>query len=176
VALAAQKTFSIRVTGAIKNPGKHPAAKWPKKPGNKQNFSYLNIVDSKTNSGLFQLCPGINIQDLYGKNRAPDINLLTATAPPAPTHKDLLACWDAKHTSNPVSRLPDTAVSDFVYTFQQLGSPTPPTTWLGGISNVAYKRSGLFTYGNQSTELDAALKACQVSETYYFPANPITRP
>lgn len=176
VALAAQKIFSIEVAGAIKKPGKSSEARWPKKPGMKKNFSYFNLLDCKTNTVQFQLCPGINIEDLHGKLRAPDINLLRAGASIDPTHIELLACWDAKHTSNPTSRLPDTAVSDFVYTFQQLGAPTPPMAWTGSMSNAAYLRSGLLTNGNMSTEPDSALNAHSVSETYFFPTKPVTRP
>jgi len=176
VALAAQKNYSIRLECGIKKPMEPPEARWPKKPGMKENFSYLKILDGETNSVLFQLCPGINVTDKHGKDRAPDINLLSGAAPTQPTHNHLLASWDAKHTSGSKARLPDTAVSDFIFTYQQLGQPTLPAQWCDNLEGTAFVRSGLFTNGNMSTERDAALSEAGVSETCNFPVSPMTRP
>lgn len=177
VALAAKHCFGIQVAGYItKVPGKRVVARWPKSPGMKKNFSFLQLIDSHSKSIGFQLCPGIKITDKHGKKRAPDINLLSSNAPHQPTYKDLLACWDAKHRSNPLVRLSDAEVSDFIYTYQQLGQPAPPTSWSANLASSTYSKSGLFTNGDKSTELDKALSENGISETHNFPAKPVTRP
>lgn len=177
VALAAKDCFDIQVAGYIVNgPRKKRVATWPKSPGMKQNFSFLQLTEAHTQNASFQLCPGIKVTDKNGKKRAPDINLLSGNAPDQPTHQNLLACWDAKHRSNPLVRLSDTDVSDFVYTYQQLGQPTPPASWTANLANPTYSKSGLFTNGNESTELDKALDEYGISETNNFPAKPVTRP
>lgn len=176
-ALHAQSDFSIEVTGNIETVSpKSCKAKWPKKPGNKENFSYLSLKDKVGGNERYQLCPGINIEDMHGKGRAPDINLLNKDVGDHPKHTDLLACWDAKYTSREDTRLPDTAVSDFIYTFKQLGSPTQKTPWSKSTGDKVFAQSGLITNGQESTEPVKALLCHGISETNNFPIAPQTRP
>lgn len=177
VALHASKDFSIEVAGNLKTPTSGSSkAKWPKTPGKKENFSYISLKDKTGGDETYQLCPGINITDMHGKDRAPDVNLLNKDTGDHPKHTDLVACWDAKHTNRQGSRLPDTAVSDFIYTFQQLGSPSQPLPWGVTKGEEMFARSGLITNGCESTEPDAALVRHGISETYNFPHTPKTRP
>ena len=74
-AAAAKAGFRLKIAGAAATTrnGKR-AAKWPKKPGNKVNFSYISLLDGKSGSHeQFQLCPGVKVTDTHGKARAPDI-------------------------------------------------------------------------------------------------------
>lgn len=178
VALRAKSAFRIEVTGVIEGggSGKPLKARWPRSHGLKQNFSYLRLSGRGVPAIEFQLCPGIAVVDEDGKARAPDINLLKGDCKDQPSHSELLACWDAKHTTYDTSTLPDTAVSDFIYTYEQLGSPSPPPDWTSRVSGAAYSRSGIFTNGQKSTEPDKTLAKHGVSETANFPAAPSTRP
>jgi len=122
VAVASANHFKVALTLR-----KHPttgklAPLFPKKPGRKKNFSFLALTEASGQPG-FELCPGIFITDRHGKRRAPDINLLCAAAAIDPAHTDLCAIWDAKYVYDETKRLADTAVSDFVYTFEELGYP-----------------------------------------------------
>jgi hypothetical protein len=178
LAVLSASKFNVRIAGAV---GTSKAgvsfAKWPKKSGYKTNFSYLSIEQAAGKAEIFQLCPGIRIRDIHGKNRAPDIILLSAGAPGRPTFQHVLACWDAKYTSRPESRLPDTAVSDFIFTFIQLGKPIPPPTWVGALGTPFCQKSGLLTNGDESTEFSSTLSAHGVSETHHYPfGKSITRP
>jgi hypothetical protein len=114
--------------------------------------------------------------DRHGKRRAPDINLLGANAAEDPSYLHLCAMWDAKYVQDETRRLADTAVSDFVITFEELGSPAPPGNWSSVIGTQAFLESGLITNGGPSTERPAMLKQRKVSETSGFPKNPSTRP
>jgi hypothetical protein len=147
---------------------------FPKKPGCKRNFSLLLL--SRSNKIEFELCPGIFVEDRYGKRRAPDINLLCANAPEDPQHSHLCAIWDAKYVQDETQRVADTAVSDFVVTFEELGGPNRPVTWSNVISVQAFRASGLITNGCESTERPAMLKQRNVCETSGFPKKPSTRP
>lgn len=177
-AMAAAPHFNIRVSGAktVAKGGKR-AAKWPKKPGHKKNFSFLSLLDVTNGDEVFQLCPGIKIRDKNGKSRAPDLNLLSASAPDNPTHLDVVSIWDAKFTSKGDTKLPDIAVSDFVFTYQQLASPKAPKEWLQKVADAEWQQSGLLTNALPSTEPDAVLTAYGISETSGFPDGPpTTRP
>jgi hypothetical protein len=178
LATAASPHFCIRVSGTIDIAGTGKrAAKWPKKPANKKNYSYLSLQESRSKNEVFQLCPGIKINDIHGKARAPDLNLLIAGAPEEPGHADVVSMWDAKFTSKQGSRLPDTAVSDFLFTYRQLGSPKAVTDWVLMVKEVEWRESGLLTNGLASTEKDATFAAYGVSETSGFPDGPAkTRP
>jgi hypothetical protein len=177
IAMRASSGFDIGVAGKIVlTSGGKKAARWPRKPGKKENFSYLQLSSRLARSAGFQLCPGIKVTDVHGKDRASDVNLLDGDAPPSPTHSHLRACWDAKYTARADSKLPDTAVSDFIFTYMELGKPTPPATWLSKVSAPECRTSGLLTNGRSSTERDAALLAYGVSETHKFPGHPVTRP
>jgi hypothetical protein len=172
-ALEAAPSFTLKVAGATGTTKRgKPAAKWPKKPGKKQNFSYLSLLDGSRER--FQLCPGIKITDVHGKNRAPDVILLDRGAPSAPTFAHVLAIWDAKYTSSPASRLPDTEVSDFIFTFQQLGTPKMSLEWSQAMNTAEWRSSGLLTNGEPSTEPSAVLVAHGVSETCRYPDGPST--
>jgi len=178
-AAAARTDFRLRIAGttATTRNGKR-AAKWPKKPGNKANFSYISLLDGKSGSHeQFQLCPGVKVTDTHGKARAPDISLQLAGAPAEPTCSHLAGIWDAKYTASKGSRVPDVAVADFVYTFQQLGRPTLPSTWLRCVTHKEWRCSGVLTNGKESTEPTAALITSGVSETSKYPsAAASTRP
>lgn len=174
VAVAASTAFSVAMAGSIKQlPSGEVLALWPKKPGKKVNFSYLSLRDG-TSTEQFQLCPGIRITDQDGKDRAPDINLLGANAPSNPHRGHLLCCWDAKYTvkSGPLS---DVAVSDFVFTVQQLGFPKPPPPWTN-VTPKPWGTPGILTNGAASTEPTAMFQRIGISETCYFPDTPTTRP
>ena len=106
---------------------------------------------------------------MHGKDRAPDMIVLHGGAPSQPTHLHVLAFWDAKYTATPHSRLPDIAVSDFIFTYQQLGKPKANAAWLQRIKSTEWQRSGLLTNGQASTERTATLIAYDVSETSGFP-------
>ena len=158
----------------------HPKSKkmvplFPKKPGHKKNFSLLLLrrPDSKVE---FELCPGIVVEDRHGKRRAPDINLLCANAPADPKHIHLCAMWDAKYVRDDSQRVADTAVSDFVVTFEELGGPTPPSNWSSVIGIQAFRASGIITNGCESTERVGMLKQRKICETHGFPKKPTTRP
>jgi hypothetical protein len=176
-ALAAKRKFDVSLAGNVK-PGSPPLAIWPRKPGLKKNFSYLQICE--THEGVtrlvFQLCPGIKIADRHGKARSPDVNLLLASATDDPKYDDMCACWEAKFVANAQNRLSDSDVGDFVHTFQQLANPTPPETWERAIGEAAFRISGILTNGQTSTELDAALAENGITETSTFPSNSKTRP
>lgn len=175
VALAAKQNFAISVDGKTKS-GKDGklAALWPKSPGLKENFSFLRL---KSSAGVeYQLCPGIKIKDKHGKLRAPDVNLLGGSANSHPSCPDLLACWDAKYSEYTTSPLSDQAVSDFIYTYQQLGKPTPPSNWRTLVSGEPYQRSGVLTNAQPSSEPDGALAENGLAETSGFPHSPQTRP
>jgi hypothetical protein len=127
-ALAATGHFKVTL---IMRP--HPRSKklvplFPRKPGLKKNFS-LSLLKNSGSQIEFQLCPGIFVEDRHGKKRAPDFNLLGADAADDPSHLHLHAMWDAKYVRDESKRLADTAVTDFVVTFEELGSPTPPLNW-----------------------------------------------
>ena len=175
-ATAAMAGFNLEIAGAIgKSKSGKNAAKWPKKPGLKANFSYIRLLNGQQER--FQLCPGIRVTDIHGKDRAPDISLQLAGAPAEPTHSHLVGVWDAKYTTTKGSRVPDVAVADFVYTFHQLGSPIPPPTWLSVVMHKEWRCSGVLTNGKESTELTAALMANGISETCHYPsAAAATRP
>lgn len=169
---AARKDFVVKHHGSKKSP-KH--ARWPKKPGKKANFSFLMLKHKSAAAASYQLCPGITVTDIHGKGRAPDINLLTGGCSDEPTYAELLGCWDAKYVSDPKARVPDTCISDFVYTVEELGGPTPPSHWVAA-TGVEFALPGILTNGDQSTETDAALKKRGVSETSRYPDQPHTRP
>jgi hypothetical protein len=148
---------------------------FPKKPGCKKNFSLL-LLSRPDAKSEFELCPGIFVVDRHGKRRAPDINLLCANAADEPSHQHLCAIWDAKYVRDATQRLADTAVSDFVVTFEELGSPAAPENWSKVIGMQAFLASGLITNGCPSTEKQAMLRQRKISETSGFPRNPSTRP
>ena len=176
---AAGSGFGLKIAGATATTRNgRRAAKWPKKPGKKANFSYISLRDFKSGSHeQFQLCPGVKVTDIHGKARAPDISLLLAGAPAEPTCSHVAGVWDAKYTASEDARVPDVAVADFVYTFHQLGSPKPPPTWLGVVSNKEWRCSGVLTNGKESTEPTAALMASGISETSEYPSGAVaTRP
>jgi hypothetical protein len=175
-ATAAMASFKLELAGAVgkSKSGKH-AAMWPKKPGLKANFSYIRLLNGKQE--YFQLCPGIRVTDIHGKDRAPDISLQLAGAPVKPTHSHLAGIWDAKYTATKGARIPDVAVADFAYTFRQLGCPVPPPNWLAVVTHKEWRCSGVLTNGKESTELTAALLDSGISETCHYPsAAASTRP
>lgn len=178
VALAAKQGFQIRLAGKLVRRGNgRLAAQWPRKPGDKVNFSYLALHETVVNNKeVFQLCPGINIRDKFNKFRALDINLLHGSTGAEPSYQDLDGIWDAKYLTNSASRLPDTQVSDFAYTFRHLGSPVIPSIWIAATKKPELQRSGILTNGKRSTEKDNALEEEGISETEQFPHNPTTRP
>jgi len=171
-AVAAGSGFRLEIAGATEtNRNGRRAARWPKKPGKKANFSYISLLDSKTGAHeQFQLCPGVKVRDLHGKDRAPDISLLLANAPPQPIYSHVAGVWDAKYTASEEARVPDVAVADFVYTFQQFGSPKLPSAWLGVVTPQEWRCSGVLTNGKESTEPTAALKASGIAETCGYPS------
>lgn len=174
-ALVAATTFQLEVSGAIGKTRRGKAvARWPKKPGKKRNFSYLSLHDKNGKGERFQLCPGVRVNDMHGKDRAPDIILLAAGAPESPTYIHVRAIWDAKYTSTPGVRLPDTQVADFIFTYQQLGKPSTPPAWSKAMTNVEWQQSGLLTNGEASTEPTAVLGAHGVAETSRYPDGPTT--
>jgi hypothetical protein len=176
MAVCASGAYGCSIKGKVDAPSKKKKkARWPKKPALKENYSYISLSLPNVGTEAFQLCPGIFVEDKNGKARAPDINLLKPAAPDKPSYQDLLACWDAKHTSREGTRLPDTAVSDFAFTYQQLGSPTPPASWVSSIADVICHKSGLLTNGDESTEPLAVLQAYGIAETNFFPLLSITR-
>lgn len=176
LALAADAGFKIRIEGTI-NSGKYGqvAARWPKSPGLKPNFSFFRLT-SRTGSEDYQLCPGIEITDRHGKSRAPDMNLLKGEAQSSLNWQDLLACWDAKYSVHNSAPLRDEAVSKFIHTYRQLGNPSPPPAWRAAVPGAAYQRSGILTNAQPSTEPDGALEENGLSETSGFPLSPKTRP
>jgi hypothetical protein len=176
IAVSASNACGCSIKGKVDAPvGGKKRARWPKKPALKKNFSYISLSVQSSGVEVFQLCPGIMVDDKHGKARAPDVNLLTAGAPDSPSYKCLCACWDAKHTNQEGSRLPDTAVSDFVFTYQQLGSPFPPANWTTAVTDIFCKKSGILTNGYESTEPLAALQFYHIAETSQFPDSPVIR-
>jgi hypothetical protein len=178
IADAAGSSFRLTVAGKFAS-GPGVVALWPRSPGLKKNFSFFEMRGKGvevTGNLLFQLCPGVKINDRHGKDRAPDANLLQGSATDNPSWKDLLACWDAKFVLDPVSRLADSQVSDFIHTHQQLGAPTAPPSWVHAIAGPAFRCSGLLTNGRPSTEREEALSENGVQETSGFPNRPTTRP
>jgi hypothetical protein len=148
---------------------------FPKKPGYKKNFSYL-VLKTPDGKVAFELCPGVWITDRHGKDRAPDINLLLPNGGDNPGYTDLRVVWDAKYVQDEAKLLADTAVSDFVFTFEELGSPEAPADWGNAIAVPAFRGSGLLTNGRPSTEPLETLRKRRVFETSRFPKNPATRP
>ena len=176
VALAAKEDFKLEVANAIMNQSGRFTARWPQKPGNKCNFSFFLLKGAQAGETVFQLCPGIRIKDRHNKRRAPDINLLHGNTGAEPSSQDLAGIWDAKYLMNSASRLPDTQVSDFAWTFQQLGSPVTPSIWIAATKKPEFRGSGILTNGKFSTEMENALKAEGILETEQFPDSPATRP
>lgn len=176
-ATSVSNSYGVQVAGKLLRSGSgHVKARWPMGPGKKSNFSFLHILDDSNGTVAYQLCPGVNVADRHGKDRAVDINLLKHSTGDNPKYRDLLGVWDAKHSIKPSSRLPDSAVSDFVFTFEQLGSPQCPTDWSAASAETAFRSSGLLTNAKASTEPDATLVARSVSETAQYPDRPKTRP
>jgi hypothetical protein len=175
VAVAATNHFKAVLTLRKHAQSGKLAPLFPKKPGYKKNFSLLTLKDPNGHVE-FELCPGVWITDRHGKRRAPDINLLCGNASDSPDHAELRGIWDAKYVYDEVKRLADTDVADFVYTFEELGSPSVPPGWTNVIGVRAFHRSGLLTNGAPSTERPTALLQRQVCETNHFPKNPTTRP
>lgn len=178
IAAAAGSSFRLTVSGKFAS-GPGVVALWPRSPGLKKNFSLFEVHGKgveMTGNSLFQLCPGVKINDRHGKDRAPDANLLQGSATDTPSWRDLLACWDAKFVLDAVSRLADTQVSDFIHTHQQLGAPTAPKAWVHALDEAAFRCSGLLTNGRPSTEPDEALSENGIQETSGFPRRPTTRP
>lgn len=177
LALASSSQFEIKLAGKTIDYKGELAARWPKKPGHKKNFSYLSLVDAANTQEAFQLCPGINIEDKHKKLRAPDITLLKAGTRESPICADVHAIWDAKYTIRNSSKLPDSAVADFIFTYQQFESPKTPRSWTNKVTNMEWKKSGLITNADASTEPDAVLMEYGISETSNFPDGPLkTRP
>jgi hypothetical protein len=172
--VASDFKLTIRGTQPHGKAGKHKA-RWPKSPGNKTNFSYIDLVRQDLGRVSYQICPGINIADKHGKNRAPDINLLKNTTSLNPKFTDMYGCWDAKYQQDASKPLVDTNVSDFAYTHSQLGSPTPPQDWTA-VTEKPFEKSGLLTNAGDSTEPDLALASYGILETSQFPTKPKTRP
>ena len=175
IAVATTSHFAVTLILRRHPKSKQLAPLFPKKPGNKGNFSFLVLreIDGQI---AFELCPGILIKDRYGKRRAPDISLLCANSGDDPAHGDLQGIWDAKYVQKEASRLADTAVSDFVFTFEELGSPAPPSRWTHCVGIQAFRGSGLLTNGCHSTEPLATLTQRRIYETSGFPKKPTTRP
>jgi hypothetical protein len=180
IALSAAKPFDLRIVGRTGLSGNgHRTAFWPQGPGLKKNYSYISLMDKSQAKETFQLCPGIRVEDIHGKDRAVDVTLQKAGSPstPSPVHSDVLALWDAKYTIKPTTALSDKEVSDFIFTFMQLGGPTPPGAWTSAVKVPECQRSGLITNALPSTEKLATLAAYKISETSRFPDNaPLTRP
>jgi hypothetical protein len=176
VALIAKSAFNLKIAGNVVTDRKGlSTARWPRKPGLKKNFAYIQL-DSPTAIGdSMQLCPGIRVEDKHGKKRAPDINLFKGDTPDDPRHIHMHAFWDAKFTNNTTGPLPDIAVSDFAYTFQQFGAPLPPPAWTT-VAHKPFALSGILTNGKQSSEMNAALSEYGIIETSEFPDAPKTRP
>jgi hypothetical protein len=176
-AAAVKGAFTLSLDGKVVVDVKgRTIALWPKKPGHKTNFSYFVLSASHAHVESFQLCPGIRVTDIHGKDRAPDVNLLEGDAPDVPSHFHLKACWDAKYSTNETRRLPDNEVSDFIHTFRQLGAPVAPGSWKAAVTVPAFAVSGLVTNGAWSTEPDATLAASGLTETAEFPDRAKTRP
>ena len=177
IAMAAQTRFRVAVRGKVEL-GKVPIARWPKKPGLKANFSYLDLRSREESTAeiSYQLCPGIEIADRFGKARSPDANLLRGLAGPNPNHQDLHACWDAKFILNSAARVSDVAIADFAYTYGVLGSPTAPSAWTTAVELPVFRHSGVMTNGKESTEPSDALLSAGIQETANFPHAPLTRP
>jgi hypothetical protein len=176
MSLEAGRHYSLTIEGTKRLRNGRQQARWPRSHGLKRSFSYIRLTSGSGTATGFQLCPGIDIEDKHRKARAPDINLLQEHAPMAPTHQDLLGCWDAKYSATPSAPLRDEAVSDFVYTHQQLGSPNPPTAWTAAVTKTPFSRSGILTNAQHSSEPNAALAGNNIAETSNFPVAPMTRP
>jgi hypothetical protein len=174
-AVAATSHFTVALVLRPHPKLKHMVPLFPRKPGCKKNFSLL-LLKGSGGQIQFELCPGIFVEDRHGKRRAPDINLLCANAGEEPGHLHLRAMWDAKYVQDETQRLADTAVSDFVVTFEEFGSPAAPVSWSKIIGIKAFTESGLITNGCPSTERPAMLKQRKVYETSGFPKKPSTRP
>lgn len=175
LAVEAHGSFAVRVEGKTSGFASRPKAHWPRSPGSKANFSYLSLRGTN-NRELHQLCAGINVLDMFSKQRAPDITLLRAGTGDLPTHQDIEACWDAKHTDNPKKRLPDAQVADFAVTFGSFAKPRPPSIWQAALPSRWFKQSGLLTNGIQSTEPASFLAHHGIQETSVFPLAPTVRP
>lgn len=175
IAVATSSNFTVTLVLRQHPKLEQLAPLFPKKPGNKGNFSFL-VLRETDGQIAFELCPGISIKDRYGKRRAPDISLLRANSGDDPAHVDLYGIWDAKYVQDEASRLADTAVSDFVFTFEELGSPVPPSKWTDHVTIQAFRGSGLLTNGCPSTEPPATLTQRKICETSGFPKKPNSRP
>jgi hypothetical protein len=175
VGVAATSHFTLTLVLRPNPKSGQPIPLFPKKPGYKKNFSFL-VLKGSDGQIAFELCPGIFVKDRHGKRRAPDINLLCASSEEQPGHADLRAIWDAKYVYDETKRLADTAVSDFVVTFEELGSPNAPAAWIAHMPIQAFRDSGLITNGCPSTEVPAMLALRKIRETSGFPKMPVTRP
>jgi hypothetical protein len=181
-AVDASQSFSLSVGGNTIRVGRGLKARWPRGPGLKVNFSYFILRNAVSGVSVFQLCPGVNVTDKFGKERSPDISLQKPGAGSNPTFNDLHSLWDAKYTIRPTRPLSDVAVSDFIYTVEAFGRPSPPAVWKAGVKNLSntsgrpWTRSGLITNGQHSTEPILALQHFGVGETWGFPDAPCHRP
>jgi hypothetical protein len=152
-----------------------PVARWPRKPGKKQNFSYLKLHDASIGTHIYDLCPGIRIVDREHKERSPDVSLTVPTGDTTPEYHHVRGVWDAKFRLNAAHRIDDTEVSDFVFTFWQFGKPSVPVSFQATVP-AEFRRAGLLSNGVDSTERDETLIAWEIQETTNYPLLPKTRP
>lgn len=144
----------------------------PRKPGRKANFSYFSIEHSST--GLaWQLVHGTQLEDPFGKLRAPDLSLQLPSASTAPTYQDIRAMWDAKLRGNDDGDIDipmkDADYRSFVWVRDILRVPCPndSNNPLDGWP-PAFEVSGLITNGLGPTENIGIYINDGVSVTQHF--------
>lgn len=148
--------------------------RWPKSPALKKNYSYAKISHKKQALKL-DLNPGIRITDQDGKDRAPDFSITQPTGDQTPLASEVLEIWDAKYSSKD-GPLSDKEVSDFLFTAQQLGFPRAPSALVQSLAAKEFKRSGIITNVQESTEPVAVFRKHQLQEVSGFPDAVFTRP
>ncbi len=151
--------------------------RWPQKPGEKSNFSYIDLIKRETEELTWQVCTGTKIKDIDGSDRAPDISLQVPHASDSPTWADVRAIWDAKHRESESDRITRNEFGQFRHIMRQLKIRKPSVNdGLDDLGKDIYRVPALITNGQFSTEKDGTLLRIGFSEVRGFLKSPEIRP
>jgi hypothetical protein len=152
-------------------------AKFPEKPGLKQNFPRFEIFEKNSGKKLYQLCAGTMIEsDFPDQNLHPDISLQTALAPESPNKSHVLLIWDAKYV-NKKKRVPNKEIRDFsaIVDIYELRGKRAPKIYFKSLKILL--GNCLITNGDSHHESgsDAFLKKRGIKLVYHFDVSGIEK-